>query len=91
MPLVGVYDKVEDMNFSEFPNKFVLKANQSSGYNLVVKEKNDLDIQGVKSKPKQWLEIDYSLFGEWQYKGIKNKIIIEKFIDNNDENPLLDY
>ncbi|WP_204744149.1 ATP-grasp fold amidoligase family protein [Gramella jeungdoensis] len=91
VPIYGAFDNVDEIEFEEFPKKFVLKANQSSGHNIIVKEKNSLNIVSVKKMLKAWLLIDYSFFGEWQYKGIKNKILVEKFIENSDENPLLDY
>ena len=31
IPLLGVYDKFEDIDFSTLPNKFVIKPNHTSG------------------------------------------------------------
>ena len=91
IPLIGAYDNVDEIDFKSLPKQCVIKANQSSGDNILVKNINELDVHDVKEKLKKWLQIDYSTFGEWQYKGIKNKVIIEKYIYNTVENPLLDY
>ena len=91
IPLIGVYDDVNDINFKALPKQCAIKANQSSGNNILVKDINQVDIEEVKKELEKWLKIDYSVFGEWQYKGIKNKIVIEKYLHNTVDNPLLDY
>jgi hypothetical protein len=91
IPLIAVYDKVEDIDFNILPKEFIMKANQSSGDNIIVRNKELINVEAIKVKLDFWLQIDYSVYGEWQYKGIKNKIIIEELLPNSIDNPLLDY
>lgn len=91
IPLIGVYDNVEEINFNELPNQFVLKNNNGSAMNYIVKDKGKCNFTKIKKILKKWLNSKYySIKKENQYKNIKNKIICEKFmIDKNSE--LLDY
>ena len=85
IPLYGVYDKFEDINFEKLPNKFVIKCNHGSGFNIIVKKKWRLNLSKIKAIVEKWMSINYAFnFGlELQYRDIKPKIIIEKFLDDN--------
>lgn len=91
IPLLGVYNNANEIKFDELPKSFVLKINNGSGFNIIVKDKEQIDRKKICKTLNKWLLIDYSkIKKEPQYKNVKRKIIIEKFItDNNDE--LLDY
>ena len=41
--LIGVYDNPEKIDFSKLPESFVIKCNHGSGYNIVVKNKNEIN------------------------------------------------
>lgn len=91
IPLIGVYNSPDEIDYNKLPNSFVLKLNHGSGYNIIIKDKNKIDKKKLNIKLKKWLKEDYSkIKKEVQYKNIKRKIICEKFI--NDKNgKLLDY
>jgi len=92
IPIVGLFDNVNYINYEKFPGKFVMKATQGSGWNIIVTDKSKLNIDNINSTLRKWLNMDYSVFGrEWQYKKIKPRIIVEKYLDNSTENPLYDY
>jgi hypothetical protein len=87
--LIGVYENVEDINFENLPNKFVAKATHGSSWNLICKNKDDLNWKVWKKILKSWLNLNHYVFGrEWNYKNIRPRIIIEKFIEYE---PLIDY
>ena len=93
IPLLGVWDKPEDIDFDSLPNQFVLKVNWGCGQNIIVKDKSKLDIINTIEKLKYWLEPfsnHYYNSYEWAYKNIKPKIICEKYIEQIDGN-LVDY
>ena len=93
VPLIGVWDRVEDIDFDKLPNQFVLKVNWGSGQNIIVKDKTQLDIEEAKNKLRDWMHPTsnhYYYSYEWCYKNIKPKIICEKYIEQSDGN-LLDY
>ncbi|WP_338420398.1 ATP-grasp fold amidoligase family protein [Brachyspira aalborgi] len=85
IPLIGVWDKVEDIDFNSLPKQFVLKVNWGSGQNIIVKDKSKLNIEETKNKLNGWLKPfsnHYYYSYEWQYKDIEPKIICEKNILN---------
>ena len=87
--VIGVYEDVKDINFDELPNKFVAKATHGSSWNLICEDKETLDIPRAKKKMKAWLKFNLYVFGrEWNYKDLKPRIIVEKFIEHK---PLNDY
>jgi len=91
VPLIGVWERFEDIDFDKLPNRFVLKCNHNSGGFVICKDKSKLDIRKVRKKLKGQLRRDYYLAGrEFQYKGIKRKIIAEEYIED-DTGSLMDY
>lgn len=91
IPLIGVYEEVNDIDFNALPNKFVLKLTSGSGYNYIVENKDKADIQDIKDKLNKWMKEDFYKKGkETQYKNLKQKIICESFISDNN-NALVDY
>ena len=92
IPLIGVFDTVEELEWEELPNSFVLKANHGSGWNVLVKDKADANKEEVFTKLRTWMMDNYYHYGrEHQYKGIAPKIICEEFLKNDDGSEILDY
>ncbi|EOU1888146.1 glycosyl transferase [Clostridium perfringens] len=91
-PIYGVYRNVDDINFNELPKKFALKGTHGCGYNLICKNKYELDIEKAKETAKKWLKSRYAYTAaEVQYDKMEPKIIIEKFIDGIDGESVIDY
>lgn len=84
IPLLGVWNNFDEIDFDKLPEKFVLKANHGSHWNIIVKDKSKLDKSKAKKKFDKWMARDYAFKAglELQYKGIKPKIIAEKFIED---------
>ena len=84
IPLIGVYDKFEEIDFEKLPNQFVLKCNHGSAYNIIVKNKAKLNITKAKLIVEKWINENYAFnIGlELQYRDIKPRILIEKFMDD---------
>lgn len=92
IPLLGVYNKVKEIDFSALPDKFVLKANHGSGWNIVCRDKSKLDIETTKRLLKFWLKTNYyKINRSWEYKNIPPRIICEKFITSPGKTDLDDY
>ena len=94
----GVYERVEDINFSELPDKFVLKDTLGAGGNSVIicKNKKELDIPAVIKQMKSWIskKSDKKTGGrEWQYySGKKHRIIVEEYLESDQlSGGLIDY
>ncbi len=84
IPLLGVWDDPDDIDFSLLPNQFVLKCNHNSGLGMCMcKDKSTLDIEKVRAELRKGLKEDYyQKTREWVYKDIPRKIICEKFMTN---------
>lgn len=92
IPLIGVWNKFEEIDFSELPNQFVLKCTHDSGGVIVCKDKSNLDIEKAKKKINSALKRNYYYSGrEWPYKNIRPKIICEKYMVEESGAELMDY
>lgn len=92
--LIGVYDKVEEIPWDTLPKQFVIKWNFGCGENLIVFDKDKLDIQEAKKQLKKWYKTRntfYLTYSEMQYKGIPPKLICEKLIETEDGGLPVDY
>lgn len=88
IPLLGLYNSVEEINWAMLPKQFVLKCTHGSGSNIICKEKDKLDIQGSKMKVNKWMKKSWFWFGrEWPYRNVKPRIICEEFLSNHGEVP----
>lgn len=93
IPLLGVWDDPEDIDFDSLPNKFVLKCNHNSGLGMCIcTDKNKIEIKKVKNELKSGLAQNYYLNGrEWPYKNVSRKIICEKYMTDETGKNLRDY
>ena len=81
IPTICVWDRVEDIEWDNLPNQFVLKCTHDSGGLIICKDKMKLNVEVAKKRLQRSLEHDYFMNGrEWPYKDVPRKIIAEKFI-----------
>jgi hypothetical protein len=82
--IYGVYDSIDEVDFNELPNQFVLKPNNSSGRIIICKDKAHIDIKKVIRKAKSWEKENlFYITGEWIYKDIPYKLICEHLLEDN--------
>lgn len=82
IPLLGVWDRFEDIDFNTLPNQFVLKANHGCGWNIIVQDKQKFDIEDARKKFRLWMGKNYAYQGfELHYKDIVPKIIAEQYME----------
>jgi hypothetical protein len=92
IPLLGVWDSVDEINFEKLPNEFVLKCTHDSGSIVICKDKNNFDAKQAKSKLKKELKENfYHASREWPYKNVRPRIIAEKFMVDESGTELKDY
>lgn len=92
IPLIGVYEKFDDIDFSKLPNQFVIKCNHDSGGLVICKDKGKLNIEETRKKINKSLKTNYYYDGrEWPYKNVKPRIIIEKYMEDSNKSDLIDY
>lgn len=92
IPLLGVWNNVEDIDFDALPNQFVIKPTHDSGGLVVCKDKSQLDIQATKDKLKRAINRNYcSQSREWGYKFVPARIIAEEYMEDSKSHALNDF
>lgn len=93
IPLLGVWDDPDDIDFDTLPNQFVLKCNHDSGGLSICRDKKTFDVNIAKKKLKKSLKTNYYYSGrEWPYKNVSRKIIAEKYmVNDSNSNEFTDY
>lgn len=91
VPLLGVWDSPEEIEWDKLPKQFVLKTNHDCGGLIICKDKSKFDKEAAKEKLRRSLKNSYWLSGrEWPYKDMPRKIIAEKYIEDS-TGGLVDY
>lgn len=82
IPLIGVYNDFDEIDFDKLPNEFVLKCNHDSGSVVICSNKTKLDIKSTRQWFQNRMKMNcYDWGREWPYKDIKPRIICEKMLD----------
>ena len=96
--LYGHWDNPDDIDFSQLPNEFVLKANNGCGTVKIVRDKLSLNEKKVKKELKRWLKHKFGYMGaQKHYLSIVPCVLAEELLhqneDEKDNNPrsLTDY
>ena len=78
--ILKVYNNTNEININELPNQFALKTNHGSGFNIIVHNKTNFNLEEAKQKLNHWLTIDYGKLGEeFHYSFIKRRIFVEEY------------
>ena len=92
IPLLGVWEHFDEVDFDTLPDQFVLKCNHDSASVVLCRDKATFDRAAAKKKLEKCLKRNgYNYGREWPYKDIKPKIIAEKLLVDEVENDLKDY
>ena len=92
IPTLGVYDKFSEIDFNKLPNQFVIKCSHDSGSVVVVRNKEDINYKKLKTYFNLVMKRNfYYRFREWPYKSVKPRILIEKFMVDDNSDALTDY
>lgn len=85
-------DSLSDAPRDKLPSEFVIKTNQGSGTNIIVRDLSSFDWQRAIIQTNIWMAHNHSVhFAEWQYRWIKPRVIIEKLLLTNDGALPIDY
>jgi hypothetical protein len=91
IPTLGVWNKFEEIDFSQLPNQFVLKCTHDSGGLVICKDKSKLNIECAKKTIKKALKSKYyRSYREWPYKNVVPRIIAETYMED-ESGELKDY
>jgi hypothetical protein len=92
IPLLGVWDSFDEIDFNELPNQFVLKANHGCGWNIIVKDKSRFNKEEARRNFDYWMRMNFAYCAglELHYRNIPPKIIVEKYMEDENKQ-LVDY
>jgi hypothetical protein len=93
VPTLASWNNPNDIDFDNLPEKFVLKVNWSSGYNVIVNDKSKLDKEETIRKINYWmLPVNncFYFYFNWAYQNMLPVIYAEKYIEQNN-GQLYDY
>ncbi|RJE48979.1 MULTISPECIES: ATP-grasp fold amidoligase family protein [unclassified Dehalobacter] len=78
--------------FDKLPKQFVLKVTHGSGLNIICRNKDKLNIERTTKKLNKWLKHKYlPCYGEWFYRKVRPRIIIERFLSEDGDTLPIDY
>jgi hypothetical protein len=86
VPNIGVFERVEDIDFDKLPDQFVLKCTHDSGSVVICRDKDSFDWQEARVSIKKCLHKNhYWVRREWPYRLLKARVIVEEFLDETDK------
>ena len=97
VPVIGVYEDVEKIDFDALPEKFVIKTSDGGGCNevYICRNKNQENIEEIKKKLRGWISAPKSkkhIAREWAYDNeFPRKLIIENLLEEPGKNDIDDY
>lgn len=85
IPILKIWDNEENINFDSLPDSFVIKSNHGAGMNIIVKNKNKIDLALLRKETKKWMVTNYSYQNgfEYQYSEVIPKIYAEEFVSDS--------
>ncbi|WP_458400198.1 glycosyltransferase [Mailhella sp.] len=88
IPLVGAYDRFDEIDFDSLPECFVIKCNHGSGWNIIVPDKSQFNYEEAKKNADIWMTKNYAFHAgcELHYRDIPPKLVVEHFLDEISEN-----
>jgi len=88
IPMLGLYNSVEEIEWESLPDRFVIKCTHGSGTNIICTGKDNIDIVEAKAKLNRWMKMSWYWYGrEWPYKDVKPRIICQEFISETGKTP----
>ncbi len=83
IPIHGVWERFEDINFDSLPKRFVMKTTHGSASIVIVKNKDTFDKKYTELMFKVWMSFDYAFASfEMHYKDIPRRIIVEHYMED---------
>ena len=83
IPIYGVWNSFDEIDFNELPDRFILKTTHDSGGFMICRDKKDFDRAKAGRKFDRAMKRNY-YWGdrEWPYKNVRPRIIAEEYIDS---------
>lgn len=92
VPTAEIFDSPDQIRLADLPDALALKATHGSGWNIISRDKSELDEDEVQSYFRFWLGKSYYRYSkEWAYKHIRPRVICEPLLVNKNGELPLDY
>lgn len=92
IPLFGVWERFDDIDFDKLPNQFILKCTHDSGGFVICEDKTKFDIKKAKQKLEETFTKNYFWQNrEFVYRDIKPRIIAEQYIPSLGKKDSVEY
>ena len=92
IPLYGVWDNFDEINFNKLPDQFILKCTHDSGGFVICEDKKTFDKEKAREKIEKTFGKSYFWQNrEWVYKNIKPRIIAEKYMPSLGKQDSVEY
>lgn len=92
IPLLGKWDRYEEIDFDSLPNQFVIKCNHDSGSVKVIRDRSTINHDEFRAFFADRLKNNPYTYGrEWPYKHVKPCIIVERLMTEENGNLPVDY
>lgn len=92
IPLLGVWNSFDEIDFDKLPDQFVLKCTHDSGGLCICTDKSKFDKVAARKKINHCMKRNYYLnTREWPYKDVKPRIIAEAYMVDESGWELKDY
>ncbi len=83
IPLISQTTNPLEINFARLPRSCAVKLNHGSGFNIFVRNKNEIKWEDVLLKLQRWIRFSYySSHREWAYKHITPRILVEELLQD---------
>ena len=93
VPTIRTWERPEDIDLSGLPDRYVVKVNWSSGYNIIVKDRTKADEKAICEKLAYWMRPEQNSYYQsfnWGYKDMKPVAYAEEYMEQID-GQLYDY
>ncbi len=84
IPTLASWDRAEDIDFSALPERYVLKVNWSSGYNIIVRDPGQIREAEFRQKIQRWMEPEQNSYFQtfnWGYRDMKPVVYAEEYME----------
>jgi hypothetical protein len=82
--LYGVLDSPDQLHHLELPARYVVKATHGSGMTAVVTTDDASTRAAIVERARKWLAERYwRKNGEWGYRGIRPRLLVEEFLEGD--------
>ena len=93
IPTLGVWERVEDIDFDALPERFVIKCNHNSGEGMFIcRDKKSMNVDEVRKGLRKGLRENFYKRGrEWPYRDVPRRILAEQYMEDESGYELKDY